>query len=81
MNTSNDFPKDFFVLIEGDEFREGRISVNKLHDQYMAEIDIVQKDTRKIWRHVKSIYSCVTERDALQDASYLLGKYLRGESI
>jgi hypothetical protein len=78
---NKEYPKDYFVRLEDDEFREGRISVNKSGTEYMAEIDIVQKESRKIWRHVKSIYSRPTEHDALEDASYLLGKYLRGESI
>ena len=78
---NKEYPKDFFVRLENDEYREGRISVNKLNSEFMAEIDIVQKESRKIWQHVKSIYSCPTEHDALEDASYLLGKYLKGESV
>jgi hypothetical protein len=78
---NKEYPKDFFVLIENDDFREARISINKLNSEFMAEIDIVQKESRKIWQHVKSIYSCPTERDAIEDASFILGKYLKGESI
>lgn len=76
-----DFPKDYFVTIENDSFREGRISVNKLNQEFVAEIDIVQIESRKIWQHVKTIYGRSTARDALEDASYTLGKYLRGESV
>jgi len=76
-----EFPKEYFVEIESDEYREGRISVNKLNDGFMAEIDIVQIETRKIWKHVKSIFGRETAHDALEDASYYLGKFLRGESV
>ncbi|OUR99936.1 hypothetical protein A9Q84_02590 [Halobacteriovorax marinus] len=76
-----EFPKDYFITIEGDSFREGRISVNKLNQEYVAEIDIVQIESRKIWQHVKTIYGRSTARDALEDGSYTLGKYLRGESV
>ncbi len=81
MNLNKDFPKEFFVEIETDDFREGRISVNQIEDGFMAEIDIVQIETRKIWKHVKSIFGRESAHDALEDASYYLGKFLRGESV
>jgi hypothetical protein len=47
-----EFPAEFFIKIEGQEFLLGRLSVNKMNQSFWVEIDIVQKESKKIWAHV-----------------------------
>ncbi len=54
---AEEYPQDFFIEISSDEYREGRITINKLDDRFSSEIDIVQKETKKIWHHVGSYYN------------------------
>ena len=51
------FPQDYFVKIEQDDYRVGRLTLNKFKEQYNIEIDIVQKDSKKIWAHVDILYN------------------------
>lgn len=71
------FPKDFFVQISGDEFRIGRIVVNKNSKGFNAEIDIVQKDSMKIWQHVEILHNFDDENEALENAVQRLSNFLK----
>jgi len=63
-----EFPAEFFVKLEGQEFLLGRLSVNKMNQSFWVEIDIVQKESKKIWAHVGNIYG-IKELDEVVDMS------------
>jgi hypothetical protein len=67
MNIS-EFPAEFFIKLEGQEFLLGRLSINKMNQSYWVEIDIVQKESKKIWAHVGNLYG-VSELDEAVDRS------------
>ena len=60
------FPKEYFIKISEDEFRVGRITVNKNSRGYTSEIDIVQKESMKIWQHVDFLQNMDDEHDAVE---------------
>ncbi len=64
----SEFPAEFFIKLEGQEFLLGRLSVNKMNDSFWVEIDIVQKESKKIWAHVGNLYG-VNELDEAVDRS------------
>ncbi len=63
-----EFPAEYFIKIEGQEFLLGRLSINKMNASYWVEIDIVQKESKKIWVHVTNLYG-ITEVDEAVDRS------------
>jgi hypothetical protein len=72
-----EFPAEFFVKLEGQEFLLGRLSVNKMNSSYWVEIDIVQKESKKIYAHVGNVYN-VSELDEAVDRSVqTLADFLR----
>ena len=76
--TRVEYPQDFFVNIENDDYRMGRITLN-LHGQtFTVEIDIVQKESRKIWHHVDTLYKIEDRDHALQEAVQRLSQFLQG---
>lgn len=76
MTFIKEYPQDFFVKFDNDDYREGRITVNKLQSGFSAEISIVQKDSRKIWQHVDIIYGYNEEGEAVDTAVQKLSSYL-----
>ena len=64
----SEFPAEFFIKLEGQDFLLGRLSVNKMNDSFWVEIDIVQKESKKIWAHVGNLYG-VNELDEAIDRS------------
>lgn len=63
-----EFPAEFFVKLEGQEYLLGRLSVNKMNSSYWVEIDIVQKESKKIFAHVGNVYN-INELDEAVDRS------------
>jgi len=75
-----EFPAEFFVKLEGNEFLLGRLSVNKMNSSYWVEIDIVQKESKKIFAHVGNVYN-VSELDEAVDRSVqTLSDYLKSKN-
>jgi hypothetical protein len=73
----HEFPAEFFVKLEGNDFLLGRLSINKMNANYWVEIDIVQKESKKIWAHVGNLYG-VSELDEAVDRSVqTLSDYLK----
>lgn len=63
-----EFPAEFFIKLDGQDFLLGRLSINKMHQSYWVEIDIVQKESKKIWAHVGNLYG-INELDEAVDRS------------
>ncbi len=65
---SKDYPCEYLVKIENEPFILGRITVNKLTDSFFIEIDLIQKDSRKILKHLESIYDLDDDEEGLREA-------------
>jgi len=74
-----EYPQDFFVNIDNEESRLGRITLNLHGEAFTVEIDIVQKESRKIWHHVDTLYKVDSRDDALQMGVQRLSQFLRGD--
>lgn len=63
-----EFPAEYFLKLEGQDFLLARLTVNKLNQKFWVEIDIVQKESKKIWAHVGDLHN-VSELDEAIDKS------------
>lgn len=75
----NEYPVDYFIEIEGDNYRVGRLSLNSIGSSFTVEIDIVQKETKKIWTHVDILYGKSDKDEALEDGVQRLSNFLQGK--
>ena len=73
------YPKEHFVKIENEPDFLGRITVNQVFGQFNAEVDIVQEESRKIFRHVNILYNKEDEQEAIDAAMQVLARFLRNE--
>ncbi|MBC7540433.1 MAG: hypothetical protein H7281_16535 [Bacteriovorax sp.] len=72
-----EFPAEFFIKLEGQDFLLGRLSVNKMNQSYWVEIDIVQKESKKIWAHVGNLYGIRELDEAIDTSVQSLSDYLK----
>ena len=70
------YPKEFVVKISEEEYRIGRITVNKNSRGFTAEIDIVQRETMKIWHHVEFLHALEDEHEAREMGVHKLTTFL-----
>jgi len=72
-----EFPAEFFVELKGEEYLVGRLSVNKMNKNFWVEVDIVQKESKKIWAHVGDIHNVPDLDEATYQSVQLLSDYLK----
>jgi glutathionyl-hydroquinone reductase len=59
------FPWEKLVEFTNDPYYLGRITVHQVKERFHVEVDIVNKESFKIYRHIGSLYDFEDPRDAL----------------
>lgn len=72
-----EFPAEFFIKLEGQDFLLGRLSINKMNQSYWVEIDIVQKESKKIWAHIGNHYGIKELDEAIDISVQSLSDYFK----
>jgi hypothetical protein len=63
-----EFPAEYFIKLADQDFLLGRLTINKMTGSFWVEVDIVQKESKKIWAHVGNLYG-IKELDEAVDLS------------
>jgi hypothetical protein len=72
-----EFPVEYFIKLESQDFLLGRLTVNKLNQAFWVEIDIVQKESRKIWAHVGDLHGTVDLDEAIDKSVQTLADFVK----
>ena len=70
-----EFPAEYFIKLEGQDFLLGRLSINKMSGSFWVEIDIVTKESKKIFAHVGNIYNISDLDEAITTSVQKLSNY------
>jgi len=60
------FPWEKLVEFTNDPYYLGRITVHQIKERFHVEVDIVNKESFKIYRHIGSLYGFDDPSDALE---------------
>jgi hypothetical protein len=71
-----EFPAEYFIKLDGQDFLLGRLSINKMNTSYWVEIDIVQKESKKIFAHVGNLYNTADLDEAVTRSVQMLSNYV-----
>ena len=61
----SDFPQEKYIDLENNPYLLGRVVLHQVKDQYHAEVDIIYKESHKIFKHVDIIYNQFSSDEAL----------------
>ena len=61
----SEYPKEHYIELENNPYLMGRIAINHIKDDFVAEIDIIHKESHKIYRHIDILYSGYSAEEAL----------------
>ncbi len=75
-----EFPAEYFIKLDGQDFLLGRLSINKMNNSYWVEIDIVTKDSKKIFAHVDNLYNTVDLDEAVNRSVEILAQYVKSKN-
>jgi hypothetical protein len=59
-----EFPEEKYIDLDNNPYLLGRITVHLVKSEFHAEIDIIHKESHKIFKHVDIIYNQYTAEDA-----------------
>ncbi|MCO4792296.1 MAG: hypothetical protein KC493_01195 [Bacteriovoracaceae bacterium] len=74
---TKEYPQDFFLVLQDSPFLEGRISLNKLDNGFCVEVDVVQKESRKIYKHIDILYGHEDEQEAIDAGVQRLSQFFK----
>lgn len=60
-----DFPVERYIELENNPYLMGRITINQIKDHFNAEVDIIHKESHKIFKHVDMVYNQFSAEEAL----------------
>ena len=61
----NDFPLEKYIDLENNPYLLGLVTVHQVKDLFHAEVDIIHRESHKIFKHVDIIYHQQSSEEAL----------------
>jgi hypothetical protein len=71
-----DYPVERYIELENNPYLMGRVTINQVRENFNAEIDIIHKESHKIFKHVDIIYNQYSAEEALITAVQRLRQFL-----
>ena len=65
MRVMTEFPIEKYIELENNPYLLGRISINQVKESFHAEVDIIHKESHKIFKHVDIVYNQYSAEEAL----------------
>lgn len=61
----SDFPIEKYIDLENNPYLMGRITIHQVKEDFHAEVDIIHRESHKIFKHVDIIYRQYSSEEAL----------------
>lgn len=71
-----EFPFENYVDLENNPYLLGRITVHLIRQDYHCEVDIIHKESHKIFKHVAIIYRLGSVEEAVNSGVQRLRQFL-----
>ena len=81
MQVPVEYPHELFIPFSSNDYLLGRLTVNLICDKFQVDIDIVLKESKKIYRHVDRIYQKDDYAEAVDSAMQNLAHFLASAPI
>ena len=60
-----DYPVEKYIELENNPYLIGRIVIHHINNEFNAEVDIIHRESHKIFRHVDILYRQYSSEEAL----------------
>lgn len=61
----SDFPIEKYIDLENNPYLMGRITIYQVKEDFHAEVDIIHRESHKIFKHVDIVYRQQSSEEAL----------------
>jgi len=70
------YPVEKYIDLENNPYLLGRITIHQVKDDFHAEVDIIHKESHKIFKHVDIVYRQYSAEEALITGIQRLRQFL-----
>lgn len=70
------FPIEKYIDLENNPYLLGRLTVHEVKDSFHVEVDIIHKESHKIFKHIDIMYNQSGSEDALISGVQRLRRFL-----
>lgn len=70
------YPVEKYIELENNPYLLGRITIHQVKEDFHAEVDIIHKESHKIFKHVDIIYRQYSAEEALITGVQRLRQFL-----
>jgi hypothetical protein len=71
------YPKEHLIELKGNPHHVGRITISKMKTEFAADIDIILKESHKIFHHVDALFHYDEEVEVLNSAIQRLSEFVQ----
>ncbi len=71
-----EFPLEKYIDLENNPYLLGRITIHQVKDLYHAEVDIIHRESHKIFKHIDIIYHQHSHDEAIISGIQRLRRFL-----
>lgn len=72
-----EFPAEYFLELIGQDFLLGRLTIHKMNTVFWVEVDIVTKESKKIYGHVGNLYNVSDLDEAITRSVQILANHVK----
>ena len=72
----SEYPQEKYIDLENNPYLLGRITIHQVKEDYHAEVDIIHRESHKIFKHVDIIYRQYSAEEALITGVQRLRQFL-----
>jgi len=71
-----EFPQEKYIDLENNPYLLGRVIIYHVRDEFHAEVDIIHRESHKIFKHVDILYQQHSSEEALNSGVQRLRLFL-----
>ncbi len=71
-----EFPQEKYIDLENNPYLLGRVIIYHVRDEFHAEVDIIHRESHKIFKHVDILYQQHSSEEALNSGIQRLRLFL-----
>lgn len=72
----SDYPQEKYIDLENNPYLLGRITIHQVKEDFHAEVDIIHRESHKIFKHVDIVYRQYSAEEALITGVQRLRQFL-----
>lgn len=77
----SNWPTEDYIELENNPYLLGRITINRIKNDFVVDIDIIYKESHKIFHHVTILYNQPSAEEGLVTGVQELKKYLDSQKV